>query len=310
MPASRLLTFAPLFFLALIGLSQPVAATSLEACLDDLAKSPPAEVAQRYTALLKAKKLPREQASWSHYCVGRAWAAADELKQAEPALRAAAKLAQSAEIRNAVQSFLGSVLFKMNRLDEAEAAHQAELAAAQEMGAAREQATALNNLGSIARQRKQYDQALALYTRSLTLQSDELKKTTVLSNMASVHHEKGNYALAVEVFQQAIAIDRRLDDRNNLAIHLLNLGSTYLALRQWKDVNAALDEGVALARANGSRYWEATGLMYGGEALRDDNQPVKARGYLNAALKIFKEIGAAGLVAEVEQVLSQLGNNK
>lgn len=42
-------------------------------------------------------------------------------------------------------------------------------------------------------------------------------------------------------------------------------------------------------------------------AFRDDNQPAKARAYFNAALKLFREIGAAGKVKEVERSLAELG---
>lgn len=109
------------------------------------------------------------------------------------------------------------------------------------------------------------------------------------------------------MYQQAIVIDGKFDARLDLARHRLNLSDTYRHLRQWKDCGAALDEGLALARTNGDRYWEGTGLKYYGWAFRDDKQPAKAREYLTDALKILREIGAKGDAADVEQVLAKIG---
>jgi len=51
---------------------------------------------------------------------------------------------------------------------------------------------------------------------------------------------------------------------------------------------------------------EGTGLKFYGWALEDNNNPAKAREFFNAALKIFREIGAKGDVAEVEQTLAKM----
>lgn len=291
---------------ASLALPLPAAATSLEACLKDLEKHPAAEVAQGYAARLSSEKMTREASFWSNYCVGRAWNAAGELKKAAPALRTAAKLAKTAEERSGAQSFLGATLYKMNRLSEAETATRAAMAAAREAGNTVAQAEEMNNLGIIAAERKHYDQAINLYNLSHFLQSDESKKATVLQNMAALYSQKGDLELAVEAYQQAIAIDRRVGDQRNLMTHTLNLGDAYRKLRQWKNCSSTLDEGLALARANGDRYWEATGLQYRGDAFGDNGEPVKAREFLHAALLIFREIGAKGDVADVENTLRGL----
>jgi tetratricopeptide (TPR) repeat protein len=293
--------------LATLTLPLPAVANSLQTCLVDLQKYPPTEVARSYAMQLKSKTLSREAAFWSQFCVGRAWATAGEFKKALPVLQDAVKRAHSTPERIGAQSALGATLRVMNRLSEAQTAHQAALAGARELGDARSEATELSSLAGIARQRKQYDTALRLYTHSMAMQPVEIERALVLNNMAAVHSDKGELLLALEALRQAIAIARKLDDQRNLAPYLLNLGDIHRRLQQWQECSAALDDGIALARENKVRYLEAFGLMAYGLVFRDRNQSAKAKEHLNAALNIFRDSGAAGQVAEVEMLLAQLG---
>lgn len=293
--------------LSLLLAPLPTSAAAYDACYAALNNNQPAEAVKEANRLLGQKKLPPETAYYANLCLGRAWSDQGELKRALPALQEAARLAATADQRCTTHSWLGSTLSKMGRLDEAEAARLVENEAAVEMGDASKEATALNNLASIAHARKQYDEALRLYTRSLALQTNEGAKATVLNNIALIHDDKGNYALAVDALQQAVVIDRRLGQQHELASHLLNLGSTYRKLQRWQDCGDSLREGLQLARALGDRYLEGMGLRYFAWAFEDTGDRKQAREHYNAALKIFREIGARGEVADVETSLKELG---
>lgn len=297
-----------LLALAVLPIALPLSAraTSLEACLADLNNTPPAKVAQSYAARLKTEKLSRDAAFWSNYCIGRAWKNAGELKRAEPALRAAVRLAKNPNEHASAQSFLGSVLSKMGHLDAAETAHKAELAAAEEMRNDGARASAHNNLAGIAENRKQYGRALDFYTLSLVMQPDENEKAVVLSNIAGIHRIHGDATQAIKALQESIAIARRLNNQIVLARSLINLGYNYCSLQQWKNCDTALSEGLQLARDNGDRYWEATALAYYGRGFRTDRKWSQAHEFYTAALKIYRAIGAASDVAQIEAVLRDL----
>lgn len=276
------LLFAPL----------PASAVAYDACFAALDNNQPAAAVKEANRLLRQKKLPRETAHYANLCLGRAWSVQGEINRALPALQEAARLAVTADQRFAAHGWLGDTLRSMGRLAAAEAAHRVELATAVKLGDASKEASALNNLASIAHARKQYDEALRLYTRSLAKQTDEGEKATVLNNIAIVHSDKGDHALAVDALQQAIAIDRRLGRQRELAMHLLNLGNTWRKLQRWQETGEALNEGLQLARDLGDRYWEGVAYRYFCWANIDVGDKARAREYYDAALKISREIGA------------------
>jgi tetratricopeptide (TPR) repeat protein len=82
-----------------------------------------------------------------------------------------------------------------------------------------------------------------------------------------------------------------------------------VALRQerWQEAEAALGEGLALARRIGYPYGEARLLQAYGELFAQTGQPEAARERLEEALAIFQRLGARGDVVRAEQVLSSLG---
>lgn len=284
----------------------PASAASYDACYAALDNNQPGKAVKEANRLLGQKKLPRETVHYANICLGSAWLVQGELNRALPALQEAARLAATADQRCAAHSLLGATFRKMGRLDEAEAAHLVENETAVEMGDASKEAHALNNLAVIAHNRKQYDEALRLYTRSLAMQTNEGAKATALNNIGLIHGDMGNYTLAVDALQQAVAIDRRLGRQRDLAMHLLNLGNTWRKLQRWQDCVDSLGEGQQLARALGDRYWEGVGLQYSAAAFRDTGYRKLARELYNAALKIFREIGAKGDVAKVEQDLARM----
>ena len=237
----RLFALAQIVLTGLLIGTAPAHAAAWDACSAALDNQQPAEALREANALLKQEKLPRETTYYANLCLGRAWSMQGELNKALPPLREAARLADNAEQRNAAQSWLGITLESMGKRDDAETAYQTQLTAARELGNVSKEANALNSLANIALSRKQYDQALSLYTRSLTLQPDEQKKAAVLNNMAALHNAKGDQGLAVDVFQQAMAIERKFGNRDNLARLLLNLGDTYRVMRRWPDATKYLD---------------------------------------------------------------------
>lgn len=281
----------------------PASAASYDACYAALDNNQPGKAVKEANRLLGQKKLPRETVHYANICLGRAWLDQGELNRALPE---AARLAATADQRCTAHSLLGATFRKMGRLDEAEAAHLVENETAVEMGDASKEASALNNLAGIALHRKQCDEALRLYTRSLAMQTNEGEKAPTLNNISAVHDGMGNYTLAVDALQQAVAIDRRLGRQRDLARHLLNLGNTWRKLQRWQDCVDSLGEGQQLARALGDRYWEGVGLQYSAAAFRDTSYRKLARELYNAALKIFREIGAKGDVAKVEQDLARM----
>jgi tetratricopeptide (TPR) repeat protein len=118
--------------------------------------------------------------------------------------------------------------------------------------------------------------------------------------------ELGEVAAAAETIARALAQARTANDRLSL-VDALRVQSL-VAMRQglWDEAMQALDEGVALARSMPYPYAEARLLHVYGAMHLQKGEPEPARERLEAALTVFRRLGARREVERVEQAIAGL----
>ncbi|NJD55537.1 MAG: tetratricopeptide repeat protein [Nitrospirae bacterium] len=85
-----------------------------------------------------------------------------------------------------------------------------------------------NNLGTVYKERKEYDRAIACFEKSLQLQADF---TAPYYNLGDVEYQRGNYGKSIEYLNKALGAGRK--DRLSTLDVLNKLGRTYGAMGQY-----------------------------------------------------------------------------
>ena len=135
-----------------------------------------------------------------------------------------------------------------------------------------------------------------------------IELTPLLPLVAWAHLERGEVATAAEAVARGIAHARAQHHRLAL-VNALRV-QAMVATRQgcWAQAEQALEEGLALARRMPYPYAEACLLHVSGALHAQKGEPEPACERLEAALEIFRRLGARKDVESVEQALATSGN--
>jgi hypothetical protein len=128
----------------------------------------------------------------------------------------------------------------------------------------------------------------------------------LLTPYAWAQLELGDVAAAAELVRQAITLARARNDRLNLVDALRVQAMVSVRQRDWEGAVLALEEGLALARAMPYPYAEGRLLHLYGAMHTRKSAPAPARERLEAALAIFRRLGARKDAEQVEQTLAAL----
>ncbi len=124
--------------------------------------------------------------------------------------------------------------------------------------------------------------------RQLDIRPDEVAST--LNNIGLVHRERGDYEKALEIFDQALAIDTELQSKWAMAYDYRNKGLTYLKMDQPKTAAPLFDEAFRLSNAIGNQINAAKALLGKGNAqLALDNYD-SAKGAYDQALNLSTQM--------------------
>jgi tetratricopeptide (TPR) repeat protein len=134
----------------------------------------------------------------------------------------------------------------------------------------------------------------------------EMDVTGVLPILAWAHLELGDVTAAVEVAGQAVRRARAQSQRLTLVDALRVQALVAIRQHQWVEAEQAMEEGIILAHNMPYPYAEARLLhVYGRMHLqRGEREPARER--LEAALAIFRRLGARKDAERVEHALADL----
>jgi tetratricopeptide (TPR) repeat protein/transcriptional regulator with XRE-family HTH domain len=140
---------------------------------------------------------------------------------------------------------------------------------------------------------------------------EELVVTTdVLPRLAWAHLELGDTDPAANVAAQAVRRARAANTQLGLADALRIQAMVRIRQEHCAEAEHALEEGLSLVRSMPYPYAEARLLHVYGELHLQRGEPQQARERLDAALAIFRRLGARKDAERVEQALAMLSQNR
>jgi len=155
-------------------------------------------------------------------------------------------------------------------------------------------ANALNYIGIVYQNTRDYDSSMVYYHNALnlfTLLNNDKGKAEVFNNMGVVNFYRGDYKLSIQHFLGALAIQKKLDNKKSIAINLGNIASIYqvmdsypkaleyyeASLKLHKELQNELSVAIMLGNiANLYQVWE---------------KPKESLVYFDQALEKYKDVG-------------------
>jgi predicted ATPase/DNA-binding CsgD family transcriptional regulator len=214
------------------------------------------------------------------------------LEIAHDNLRAALAWSQESEAREAglrLATALAGFWLRVGYLSEGIGWLERALAACREVSPAR--IKALYQVGRLAQQRGDYEQALAFARKSLALSrhlGDRQGMARALGLMGWVAHWQGDRDGAGALLEEGLALARESGDERTIARALLFLGD--LRLRQAAHTQAAilLQESLALYQRMGDGWSTAWALCALGEVARLQGDYKRAEAHLQLSLSLYQ----------------------
>jgi tetratricopeptide (TPR) repeat protein len=150
----------------------------------------------------------------------------------------------------------------------------------------------LNNIGLIYDLQGDREKALAYHQRSLKLR-EEAKDTAGIANsllnIGTIHSLNGNNTSAISYYQRALKIHSRQNDKKGVAMALLNIGTALKLMKDYASARDYFDRSFLLNREMEDEEGMASAMSSLGELHNEKGEYDKARGLLEAALKIAKK---------------------
>jgi len=164
----------------------------------------------------------------------------------------------------------------------------------------------LMNLGAVRAMKKEFPEARALMEQVLAEQrryKNPLVRTT-LANLAGVNIELGEYAKALELLQEALALDRNIGDRLSESGDLAKYAELYARQGEPVKALAAYQQALALARETGVPSAESSFLAGIGRLHESQGKLQEALDAYLQAIALEETIRAGG---QTEEIKTRLG---
>jgi tetratricopeptide (TPR) repeat protein len=152
----------------------------------------------------------------------------------------------------------------------------------------------LSSLGSCHLSLGDYRQAIDLYTQALAIDreiGDRQGEGADLTGLGSCHLSLGDYRQAIDLYTQALAIAREIGDRQGEGADLTGLGSCHLSLGDYRQAIDLYTQALAIDREIGDRQGEGVDLGNLGSCQRSLGDYRRAIDLHTQALAIAREIG-------------------
>lgn len=119
----------------------------------------------------------------------------------------------------------------------------------------------------------------------------QLFKAAHLRDLGSAYSDLSQMEQAIETYQQALAINRKLDDKRGQSADLGNIGNVYAYQGQMEQAATFYQQQLGIVRTIGDRRGEVSALIGLGNAYSFLGQVGLAIEYYEQALPIAREIG-------------------
>jgi len=262
---SRRLLAALLITGAMAGAGAAHASAPMPSAFDSaigLAKSsmmgdPKAALAASRAALGLAKDSPGDPAlrtATAQWLEGEALMRTGQVKQAVPIIEQALAVVAARQPKGQLHGDLmmseGGAMSMLGDVQKALEDYQGAFDIYRAANDPRGQAKALQNIGSIYQDARDYERVLKYYAQSAeTYKADPVLLVSALNNKADAYKELGRYDDAIGAFKAALAVARRMGSASLQASIYTNLASADVKAGRFDDAEADVGRGLGLASA-------------------------------------------------------------
>ena len=204
---------------------------------------------------------------------------------------------------------LGLLEWDLGNYDQAIAWFQQASAIGSELGDARLAGSTMNNLSLVYDEQGDYSTSLKQYQKALDLYEGAdfpRGESDTLGNIGGTYLLLGRYQDALSYYQRALAISVSLDSKPSMSLDHGNLALCYLGLGRLDEALEHMDQALALAVETGMRKEEALWLRGKGNILIRNGRYDLGLATHRAALAIYEQIEARGLLLDGLHDMGQL----
>lgn len=275
------------------------AAHADQACDEALARFDYSAASDIANELLK--KTANDASAW--ICLARARYERGDFRTALDALNEAARQPVSGALAVKLGNWFGVTLRRLGRNDDAWRYQQAALILAKQIKDQAGLATALHNTAGMHYERGDVHGALRDYQASIPINPDLSERSASYNNVGLIHQWRGDYALARQAMEAAIALNRQGNHFHHLGKHLMNLGNLERQTGRFDEARRLLDEGKVWVEKAGDVFWLGVAAHYQAWLARDLRQLDEMRKRHEEARRYYEQAGAAGDLQRLEREL-------
>jgi len=158
----------------------------------------------------------------------------------------------------------------------------------------KEMAGALNTQGVAFYLKSEYNKALELNEKSLSIREEIGDKTGVaksLNNIGAIHKNRGDYTKALDCYKKSLKIFEELNDQKGIAGSLNNIGLIYEARGDYMQAINFQTRSLKLKEKIGDKHGTSSSLNNIGAILHAQGEFDKAIENYQTSLKIREEVG-------------------
>jgi tetratricopeptide (TPR) repeat protein/DNA-binding CsgD family transcriptional regulator len=163
------------------------------------------------------------------------------------------------------------------------------------------QSSSFNNLGSISRNKGDYEKAINYYNKSLKIAqkiNDKSAEANVLNNIGIVRDNQGETIIALKYYKKSLKIRTELgEETGNMVSTLDNIGTVYAGLGNYNQSILHLSKALKIAEKIDDKSDIAHIMLGIGSNYANFEEYNKAIDYYEKSMKIAKKIGSKSLVS-------------
>ncbi|CAN4270533.1 NrfG FOG, TPR repeat [Methylophilaceae bacterium] len=239
-------------------------------------------------------------------CQGRAYYAAEDFNKALVAFDLAEKNSNN-ELDKIVAVFLkANASYALNQKDLALASYIKALKQSQMIANKAMERLALNAIGDISNNDKDYQAALDWYIQGFKLAANDNERGESAEKVAGAYHALNKDDLALEYQIKAYLMHDRVGTPDQYAQSSILLGQYYAILKNYDNAEKTLNKIIKFANEQGGEYYEAKAsyVLAKVELARGDTE--KAAKLIEKATLIAKRTQDAALEKEIEKEIQGL----
>ena len=239
-------------------------------------------------------------------CQGRAYYAAEDFNKALVAFDLAEKNSNN-ELDKIVAVFLkANASYALNQKDLALASYIKALKQSQMIANKAMERLALNAIGDISNNDKDYQAALDWYIQGFKLAANDNERGESAEKVAGAYHALNKDDLALEYQIKAYLMHDRVGTPDQYAQSSILLGQYYAILKNYDNAEKTLNKIIKFANEQGGEYYEAKAsyVLAKVELARGDTE--KAAKLIEKAKLIAKRTQDAALEKEIEKEIQGL----